>query len=242
MFYLYYSDTYGEIFLYTRNSFLRGGITLLSRIQGKVLKKIKSLYQRDYEVTRMVIPQVVEGSEWVIDGEGVPTIKVDGTCCKIESGKLYRRYDRKLTKAANRKKKQGHTGPWELSDFKRAPKNWVPAEDAPNVHTGHWPGWLPVGNEPESKWFLKAWQSLESPLEDGTYELVGPHFQSNPHNLETDTFWRHGQKVKEDVPTDFYELGEFLKDFHHEGIVWHHPDGRMVKIKRSDYGYVWPLS
>ena len=25
-----------------------------------------------------------------------------------------------------------------------------------------------------------------------------------------------------------------------EGIVWHHPDGRMVKIKRKDFGFKWP--
>ena len=25
-----------------------------------------------------------------------------------------------------------------------------------------------------------------------------------------------------------------------EGIVWHHPDGRMVKIKARDFGLPWP--
>ena len=26
-----------------------------------------------------------------------------------------------------------------------------------------------------------------------------------------------------------------------EGIVWHHPDGRMAKIKRKDFGFDWPV-
>ena len=33
----------------------------------------------------------------------------------------------------------------------------------------------------------------------------------------------------------FFEVNKFL-----EGVVWHHPDGRMVKIKRKDFGYKWP--
>jgi hypothetical protein len=31
--------------------------------------------------------------------------------------------------------------------------------------------------------------------------------------------------------------GQTHKDI--EGIVWHHPDGRMVKIKKKDFGYKW---
>jgi len=48
-----------------------------------------------------------------------------------------------------------------------------------------------------------------------------------------------------DVPTTYDELKEFLrfekskigKDTPMEGIVWHHPDGSMVKIKRKDFDY-----
>ena len=29
--------------------------------------------------------------------------------------------------------------------------------------------------------------------------------------------------------------GDFLADFPHEGIVWHHPDGWMAKIKCRDF-------
>ena len=35
-------------------------------------------------------------------------------------------------------------------------------------------------------------------------------------------------------------LKEWLEVHIIEGLVWHHPGGRMVKIKRSDFGFEWP--
>lgn len=34
----------------------------------------------------------------------------------------------------------------------------------------------------------------------------------------------------------FQQLVDFLSDRDTEGIVWHHPDGRMCKIKKRDLG------
>ena len=40
-----------------------------------------------------------------------------------------------------------------------------------------------------------------------------------------------------DAPRTFDALRAFLADHDDiEGIVWHHPDGRMVKIKGKDFG------
>ena len=44
-----------------------------------------------------------------------------------------------------------------------------------------------------------------------------------------------------DFPRDFETVEAFLKKEAIEGIVWHHEDGRMAKIKRSDFGIKWPL-
>ena len=55
------------------------------------MRKIPSLFKRDYEGTHKVYDEVVEGSEWVLAGEGVPTRKWNGTACMIEGGKLYKR-------------------------------------------------------------------------------------------------------------------------------------------------------
>lgn len=38
-----------------------------------------------------------------------------------------------------------------------------------------------------------------------------------------------------DVPIEFEALKTWLTDKDIEGIVWHHPDGRMVKIKKKDF-------
>lgn len=202
------------------------------------MKKTPSLFKRDYQGTRHVYDEVVEGSEWVLAGEGTATVKYDGTCCKVEDGQLYKRYDRKLTKAASRRRRRGHEGPWSASDLKPAPKGWEPCEPEPNVHTGHWPGWLPVSNEPEDQWHREAF--AKGSFEDGTYELVGPAIQSNPHGLESHELWRHGAETFDAIPRDFEGLKQWLSDHLVEGIVWHHPDGRKVKAKRKDFGFPWP--
>ena len=46
----------------------------------------------------------------------------------------------------------------------------------------------------------------------------------------------HGAELLSDAPRTYAELREYLKPGHIEGIVWHHPDGRMVKIKAKDFG------
>ena len=57
------------------------------------MRKIPSLFKRDYEGTRLVYDEVVPGSEWVLAGEGVATRKWDGTACMVRDGRLYKRYD-----------------------------------------------------------------------------------------------------------------------------------------------------
>lgn len=37
------------------------------------------------------------------------------------------------------------------------------------------------------------------------------------------------------APRDWEGLREWLRDRPFEGIVWHHPDGRMAKLKRRDF-------
>jgi hypothetical protein len=179
------------------------------------VKKIISLFQRNYDGDRKVRDEVVPGAEWVIAGEGVATRKWDGTCCMIRDGKLYKRYDAK----------RGRT----------APPNFEPAQDYDEV-TGHMPGWIPVTGAPEDRWHMEAWGSLTSrELEDGTYELIGPKVQGNPEGATRHELIRHGVHNLLDAPRDYEGLRDYLSDKPIEGIVWHHPDGRMVKIKRRDF-------
>lgn len=182
------------------------------------MKKIISLFKRDYDGTRLVYDVVVPGAEWVVQGEGVATRKWDGTCCMIQNGLLFKRYDRKRDKRTN--------------EYKSAPAGWIPAQN-PDPVTGHWPGWMPVGNGPEDRWFREA---MNQELPDGTYELCGPKVQGNPEMLDCHVLIPHGNEVLQDAPCSFAELKLWFIGKDIEGIVWHHPDGRRVKIKKKDFG------
>ena len=202
------------------------------------MKKIPSLFKRNYDGDWLVYDEVVPGSEWVTRGEGVATVKWDGTACMVRDGKLYKRYDRKLTKAAAKRKKRGYSGPWSMDDFKPAPPGWEACEPEPDYHTGHWPGWSPVGDGPDDKYHREAWENYDH-LAVGTYELVGPKIRGNPYDMVQHALWKHG-RAEVIAPRDFEGLRRFFARNVMEGIVWHHPDGRMVKIKRRDFGYPWP--
>lgn len=187
------------------------------------MQKIISLFQRNYDGDRLVRDEIVPGAEWVVNGEGVATVKVDGTCCMVRDGVLYKRYDAKKGKTP--------------------PNGFIPAQ-TPDPVTGHWPGWLAVDPlNPADRWHTEA-TAPDSPVNcgvlDGTYELVGPKIQGNPYELTHHALWRHGTE-QVNAPRTFAELRAFFQEIGDiEGIVWHHPDGRMVKIKRKDFGFPWP--
>lgn len=48
------------------------------------MKKIKSVFKRDYEGNRQVYDEVTPGCEWVLAGEGVATEKYDGSAMMID--------------------------------------------------------------------------------------------------------------------------------------------------------------
>ena len=74
------------------------------------MKKIQSLFARNYDTDRLVRNEVVPGSEWVLNGEGRATVKWDGTSVLIKDGALFKRYDAKNGKVP--------------------PENFIPAQDA----------------------------------------------------------------------------------------------------------------
>ena len=181
------------------------------------MKKIISLFCRNYDTDYLVRDEVVPGAEWVLAGEGVATRKHDGTCCLIKDGKLFKRH--------------------EVKRGKTPPEDFVPTNPV-DPKTGKQQGWLPVGDGPEDKYHREALEDDISPHEkDGTYELVGPKIQGNPEGVEFYFLIRHGLAVDEDCPRDFDGIKEYLRGQDIEGIVWHHSDGRMVKIKKKDFGF-----
>ncbi len=186
------------------------------------MKKTISLFQRNYETDRLVRDEIVPGAEWVVAGEGVATRKFDGTCCMIRAGRLFKRFD--------------------LKRGRKPPAGFEPAQ-APDAVTGDQPGWLPVGEGPEDRWHREALANSDA-LADGTYELCGPkvggghHEGANPEHFDRHVLIRHGVEVLADAPRGFAGLRDYLVARDIEGIVWHHPDGRMVKIKKRDFGFM----
>lgn len=188
------------------------------KVESNKMKKIISLFQRNYETDRTVRNEVVPGAEWVLLGEGKATRKWDGTCCMVRAGKLYKRYDAKHGKT---------------------PPEGFEAAQEPDTVTGHWPGWLPVGDGPDDRWHREAWAEGHShcaEVRDGTYELIGPKVQGNPEGEKRHCLAPHGMWPV-DAPRDYEGLRAYLEIADVEGIVWHHPDGRMVKIKKKDFGF-----
>lgn len=60
--------------------------------------------------------------------------------------------------------------------------------------------------------------------------------QSNPERYDTHVLVRHGSEALAGVPRTFEALRGYLSAQDIEGIVWHHPDARMVKFKGKDFG------
>ncbi len=177
------------------------------------MQKIISLFQRNYKTDHLVRDEITLGAEWVIAGEGVATRKYDGTCCMIRDGKLFKRYEAK----------------------KEPPKDFIPAQERDEI-TGHWVGWRPCyREEPSDKYHWEAFDRLEHQT-DETYELLGPKIQGNPERVEKHTLLKHTDAEQyTDCPRNFEGIKAWLKDKDIEGIVFHHPDGRMVKIKKKDF-------
>lgn len=187
------------------------------------MKKIPTVFERDWNGDRSrVLDKQHSDCGWVFAGEGVATRKIDGTCCLVRDGKLYKR--RELRKA----------------DV--APPEYEPADF--DEETGKSIGWMPVGDGPEDRYHREAFAELtrsdRPPYPDGTYELIGPKIQGNPEGLEAHTLVPHYYCEQIEAPRTFDGLKAFLADKNIEGLVWHHPDGRMAKIKLRDFGLKRP--
>lgn len=183
------------------------------------MKKIPTLFKRDFTNNGQIIPEYSEGTEWVVKGEGVATRKHDGTSVLIRDGKMYKRY--------------------ELRPGKEAPYGFQQVDH--DETTGKSVGWVEVGNGAEDKWFIESIKNHGANpdkviLTDGTYELLGPKVQGNPEHAEEHYLQPHRlAETYPNVPVEFEVLKTWLEGKDIEGIVWHHPDGRMVKIKKKDY-------
>lgn len=185
------------------------------------MRKIPTIFERDWTGNRALVTDTPNpDADWVFAGEGEATIKWDGSSVLMRVGEMFKRY--------------------EVKAGKTPPPDFRPADEV-DPETGKQAGWVPVDlTDPADQWHVEALAATIG-LPDGTYELVGPKVQGNPYGLKHHELWRHGSFVADlSGPVSFDSVRIWLIVNHEEGIVWHHPDGRMAKIKARDFGMDWP--
>ena len=180
------------------------------------MKKISTVFKKDPSNLALVVNEVNPENQWVLDGEGVATRKWDGTACAVIDGVLYKRYDVKKGKSV--------------------PVGAIPCQEPDGV-TGHWPHWVKCerGN-PGDEYHWEAWDLYPGYFEDGTYELIGPKINGNNEGWSEHVFQAHGNRTIDVFSRSFDNLKWLLGERNIEGIVFHHPDGRMAKIRKTDFG------
>ena len=157
--------------------------------------------------------------EWVLEGKGIATVKMDGSATAIIDGVFFKRYDAKKGK--------------------KPPEGSIPCCD-PDPVTGHWPHWVQVNpNDRADTWLYEAYKNAGGEtLPDGTYEAIGPHFRGNPYHLEKDIIERHGIRVI-DPPRTFEGIKNYLSENDMEGIVFWYNGEPRCKIRKKDFGFPW---
>jgi Family of unknown function (DUF5565) len=212
------------------------------------MRKIPTLFKRDENDRKHVTAEVNPECQWVLDGEGVATRKFDGTSCLVRGGEFFKRYEARYPQ-------NSAWPPIETVQAyqERLPAGFLPA-DPIDPKTLKQPGWVPVGDGREDKYHREAWRSWQLTAEvepavvfpppDGTYELIGPKVQGDPEGYSAHVLISHGKETafEADVPEpprDYDRLRSWMlyvaSAYGFEGIVWHHPDGRMAKLKRRDF-------
>lgn len=184
------------------------------------MRKISTLFKKNPDDLSLVTEELDLQNNWVFERGVLATRKWDGTACFVVDGYLYKRYDVKADR-----------------EF---PIGAIPCQE-PDPISGHWPHWLPINQEgPDDRYFLSGYYNYVSnygAIPDGTYELVGPKINGNRERLTYHQLVKHGDFVLYTLDGFSYkEIETYLATMDIEGIVFHHPDGRMCKIRKSDFG------
>lgn len=192
------------------------------------MMKIPTLFVRDPDDRAHVLPQITPGCEWVLTEQHPATRKWDGTCVMLDDdGRWWARR--------------------EVKEDRDPPAGWW--EVGYDPFAGKRTGWEPVEQSSFAKWHAQALAGpgvgvIETP---GTYELVGPKVNGNPEKLICHYLLRHAESQAFELlvwpdPVPVGEAFEALRELMRgigaggwEGLVWHHADGRMVKLKVRDF-------
>lgn len=192
--------------------------------------KIPTLFVRDPAKQFRVIPQLTLGCDWVLEGLGFPTVKIDGQTIKVLNGEIYRKLRPAdgTHEAAYVKVLEGDQEyPYLKEAFEacraRAATQHVPdgiyEAFGPKIAGNH------HGCETHNMIRIAPVSSLLlSNIADGAGIVRGP-------GVTVERLFDSIQKALEDSPDI-------------EGIVWHREERATLiaaaKIKRKDFGLPWP--
>ncbi|MEU8804333.1 hypothetical protein [Spirillospora sp. NPDC048819] len=182
------------------------------------MQKIPTVFVRDWENNpKYVTSEPHPDCAWVLDGEGVATRKYDGTCVMYDGERWWARR--------------------EVKEGKQFPPGFMAL--AADADTGKTVGWEPVEQSGFAKFHAEA-VAVAGEWVQGTYELCGPKINKNPERQEAHVLIEHESAERiPGFPLTFAGIRDAVlrlaKDDGVEGIVWHHPDGRMAKIKARDF-------
>jgi hypothetical protein len=190
------------------------------------MQKIPTAFLRDENDRKYVTDVPNPDCAWVFEGAGSATRKFDGTCVMLdEHGDWW----------ARREVKPGKTPPAGFVEvaFDNATEKTV--------------GWEPIAQSAFAKWQAEAVDNIESigdderdvPWAPGTFELIGPKINGNPERRAEHTLVRHSHAEAFSFDDRSYaELRRILlflnEKYGYEGVVFHHEDGRMAKLKSRD--------
>ena len=185
------------------------------------MEKIPTIFDRGDDFK--VVNRVRAGCEWVFEGDGAPTEKLDGTNIRLtlRSGNVVRVEKRR--NPTKLQKKQGIIDGWYIDADESSPEDRWLYEAVRNTDVKDWP--------------------------DGEHscEALGPKIQGNPLGLAEHRCVPFNLEIPVySVPErGFDQLKQLLDALESkfapghlaEGLVFHHPDGRRAKIKRKDFDY-----
>jgi hypothetical protein len=178
------------------------------------MQKIPTIFKRDYSHTYRVTKEINPECQWVFDGDGVAYRKYQGMAAMIKDGLYYKRII--------------------IKKDQLIPENFILVTQDQQSKKQF--GWLPVDFEhPQDQYYAKAYNPNYL---DGTYELIGPHILNNYEKVTNDQLVRHDFYPIIPLKRNYTTIRKYLKRVDFEGIVFHHCDGRMAKIKKKDFGYV----
>lgn len=163
------------------------------------MKKIPTIFKRDLSLKcTPVTDEINPECQWVFDGEGIATRKIDGVNIRLDDGMAYVR-------------------------IKPDTKEYTEANY--ELFTG------------DDKYIRAAIQGRE--IEDGIYEAYGEGIRGNAEKIEGYHMVRidpiDHALVVQGVPRTYRGLMGYLATHDIEGIVFHHRDGRMAKVKTTDF-------